>query len=155
MPLLDANGIPNKPIRCDGLIGAHTQAKEKVPLAHRRWFCESATCEWIFYSLFETAPLNGYTHPANPMTKLTKQLQRLWASFVPPQARLHFFSSPWRRSWPAGAKTSSMTIGLLPPCLVACQARPVCKSRESEIKNKTSRAGTVPDFMGVRDLLAR
>jgi hypothetical protein len=36
-----------------------------------------ATCEWIFYGLFETAPLNGYTHPDNPMTKLTKQLQRL------------------------------------------------------------------------------
>jgi len=48
-----------------------------VPQAHRRWFCESATGEWIFYGLFDTAPLNGYTHPANPITKLTKYLQRL------------------------------------------------------------------------------
>jgi hypothetical protein len=31
--LLDANGIPNKPIRCDGLIGAHTQYHVALPLA--------------------------------------------------------------------------------------------------------------------------
>jgi hypothetical protein len=46
--------------------------------------------------------------------------------------------------WPLAALLGSLSL-----------TRPVSKSRESELKNKTSRAGTVPDFMGVRDLLAR
>jgi hypothetical protein len=41
------------------------------------------------------------------------------------------------------------------PCLLACQARPVSKSRELEIKNKIRREGTVPDKLGLADVLDR
>ena len=83
----------------DGLSsGSGIRAQKKVPLACCPWFCASATGEWISFAIFANAPLNGYTLPTNPITKLTELLQRLQASFVPPQARFHVFPWPRRRS---------------------------------------------------------
>jgi hypothetical protein len=62
---------------------------KRVPLAHRRWFCESPRGEWIFIGLFDTALLNGYTHPTNPMTNLT---------FAGGDARPKAQKPTWKRS---------------------------------------------------------
>jgi hypothetical protein len=48
-----------------------------------------------------------------------------------------------------------MAIGVLWPCLVACPVRPVSKSRESEIRNKTRREGNCTREAGLADVLAR
>jgi hypothetical protein len=52
-------------------------------------------------------------------------------------------------------KISSMAIGVLWSCLVACPVRPVSKSRESEIKNKIRREGNCTREAGLADVLAR
>jgi hypothetical protein len=63
----------------------HRGAQHFLPLAYRRWFCESATGELIFYGLFETAPLNGYTHTPNPTTEKSAQSTKRHAPHCPPK----------------------------------------------------------------------
>ena len=126
----------------DGLSsGSGIGAQKKVPLAYRPWFCASATGEWISFAIFANAPLNGYTLPTNPMTKLTELLQRLQASFVPPQARFHVF--PWPRAKATivacSHQNSSIVIGAVCTFLVSCRKRPVSKIRELFFKISTRR----------------
>ena len=47
MPLLDANGIPNKPIPCGRLIGAHTHVSPLQELKpHRCVRCHATMLHW-------------------------------------------------------------------------------------------------------------
>ena len=119
--------------------------KKKVPLAHHRWFCASATGEWIFFGLFANAPLNGYTHPTNPTTKLTTLTVGLIRASPGPFA--YFFH---RHGDGCGLYPGSHQDFVDGPWRLA-----MSKSRLSEIDIKIRSAESEHDNTGLTVLLAR